>query len=161
MPNENCDCKKLSSSHQNIDIKKFLPHRDPILMVDKLLYLDDKNVKTSFKIRSNSVFLKNDLFSESGLIENIAQTSSIIVGSSYFNENDEKNTNVIGFINSIKSVRIFNLPKVGQELISTSKLLSKFDSDDFSLCNMEGEISCNGILLLNCRLNLLIKKVEK
>ena len=134
-----------------------------MLMVDDLVALNDSHVKTTFRITPKNIFLENNKFLEAGLIENIAQTCSIIVGSSYFSVDDGKEENdaeVIGFISSIKSVELFNTAKVNDLLVSTSELLSRFDGENFSMCDMKGEISCNGVLLLNCRLNLLIKKVK-
>ena len=134
-----------------------------MLMVDDLVALDDSHVETTFRITPGNIFLENNKFLEAGLIENIAQTCSIIVGSSYFSVDDGKEENdaeVIGFISSIKSVELFNTAKVNDLLVSTSELISRFDGENFSMCDMKGEISCNGVLLLNCRLNLLIKKVK-
>lgn len=132
-----------------------------MLMVDELLTLTDDLVETEFVIKKTNIFLENKLFVEAGLIENIAQTCSIIVGSSYFSDDegkDENNSDVIGFISAIKSVNIIKLPKVNDLLVSKGKLISRYDGDDYSICTMEGEIYCDKKVLLNCQLNLFIKK---
>ena len=143
----------------NADVRKYLPHRKPMLMVDKHLKLTDTLVETSFLIAESNIFLENSTFTESGLIENIAQTCSIIVGSSYFSEEDgENDSDVIGFISAIKNINIHKLPKTNDTLLSNGKLISRFDGDDFTICTMIGETYCNGELLLDCQLNLFIKR---
>lgn len=130
-----------------------------MLMVDKHIVLTDELIKTEFKILTDNVFVSDGLFQESGLIENIAQTCSIIVGSSYFTDADaENNSDVIGFISAIKFIHIHKLPKINSTLQSVGNLKSRYDGDDFSICTMLGEIFCNDVLLLNCELNLFIKK---
>lgn len=150
------------SLKQNADVRKYLPHREPMLMVDKHLELTDSLVRTQFLIKESNIFVNKHLFVESGLIENIAQTCSIIVGSSYFSENDEVGENdsdVIGFISGIKNINIHQLPKVNDVLLSSAILISRFDGNGFSICTMTGEIYSNNVLLLNCELNLFIKKI--
>ena len=151
----------MSNNKPNIDLRKFLPHRKSMLMVDKHTVLTDEVIKTEFKIVADNVFVDNGYFQESGLIENIAQTCSIIVGSSYFTDADadgENNSDVIGFISAIKFIHIHKLPKVNSTLLSIGNLKSRYDGDGFSICTMLGEVYCNDELLLDCELNLFIKK---
>lgn len=151
----------MSNNKPNIDLRKFLPHRKSILMVDQHLVLTDEVIKTEFKIEPNNIFVDNGYFQESGLIENIAQTCSIIVGSSFFTDDDadgENNANVIGFISAIKFIHIHKLPKINSTLLSIGNLKSRYDGDGYSICTMLGEVYNNEELLLDCELNLFIKK---
>lgn len=148
---------------KDVDIRKYLPHRKSMLMVDELKTLTLDFVKTEFLIKQNNIFLKNDIFIESGLVENIAQTCSVIAGSSYFNDGDERKENkseVIGYITAIKSVQIYNLPKVDDLLISSGKMISRFDFENYLTCTMRGEIRCNNKVMLDCLLNLFIKDIR-
>ena len=145
----------------NVDLRKFLPHRKSMLMVDRHLVLTDDIIKTEFEILKDNIFVANGFFQESGLIENIAQTCSIIVGSSYFSDSDadgENNSDVIGFISAIKFINIHKLPKINSTLLSIGNLKSRFDGDGFSICTMLGEVYCDDELLLDCELKLFIKK---
>lgn len=132
-------------------------------MVDKLLTLNDDVTETEFLIKTGNVFLDNNFFQESGLIENIAQTCSIIVGSSYFSNEgglEENNSDVIGFISTIKTIDIYELPALGDNIISKGILVSRFDSGSYSICTMKGEIRNLNKLILECKLNLFIKKID-
>lgn len=144
-----------------IDIQNYLPHRAPLLMVDLILNIDANSVETTFLIKKDNVFVDNDVFIEAGLIENTAQTCSSIVGKKYFvddNGMENDNVNVIGFISALKSVKIHALPKVGDTIVTKADLVSKFVTDDYTLCTM----SCTSILeeqlLLECEINLFIQK---
>lgn len=141
-----------------ITVEKILPHRKPMLMVDDILFLTDEIVETSFEIKRTNIFVKNAFFTEPGLIENIAQTCSIIVGSSYLEEGQENNSDVIGYISGIKKMNVYDLPKINDGITSKGILISRFDGGEYSICTMGGEIRCNDKLLLDCELNLFIKK---
>lgn len=132
-----------------------------MLMVDDLLALTDNFVETKFLVRKSNIFLNKNTFTEIGLIENIAQTCSVIVGSSYFHNGDgveENDSTVIGFISTIKSINIYKLPSVNDLLISQGNLISRFDGGDYSTCTIKGQVLCNTKLQLDCILNLFIKK---
>ena len=56
----------------HINIHHFLPHREPMLMADYILELTPEKVITSFKIKSDNIFLQDNQFTEAGLIEHSA-----------------------------------------------------------------------------------------
>lgn len=146
-----------------LDIHKFLPHRAPFLMVDTLLSLDDEHVTASFLIKPDCIFINDGVFNEVGLIENAAQTCSSIVGKSYFEDADPTGERVrlLGFISAIKKVEILDFPEVGQTIISHAKLLSRFDSNGFSICTLHCNISTGDKELLSCEMNLFIQEVTE
>lgn len=149
---------------QSLDISKFLPHRPPFLMVDKLISIDDEHVQTSFEIKEDGIFIdENKQFNEVGLIENAAQTCSSIVGKSYFEKDDlsGEGNQLIGFISAIKKATIFGVPKIGDTIISKAKLKSRFDTEQYSICTLECTIATSNKELLSCELNLFIQEVNK
>jgi 3-hydroxymyristoyl/3-hydroxydecanoyl-(acyl carrier protein) dehydratase len=144
-----------------IDIKNFLPHREPFLMVDKVLELSEEFVVTSFKIKATCVLIENSCFNEVGLIENAAQTCSSIVGKSYFDDDDVegKGTKLIGFISAIKKVSIIDVPKVGDTIITKASLKSRFDSEAYSISTLECVIYLADKEIASCEMNLFIQEV--
>lgn len=142
---------------KEIDIQKFLPHRVPMLFVDELQLLEDGYTTTSFKILANGTFVQNGVLSEIGLIENAAQTCSIIQGSEYFSPTDTENhQQVKGFISSIKSFEVHQLPRVGNVIITTSKLVSKFETDSYSISTLKGQTFVNEQNIADFTINLFI-----
>lgn len=143
-----------------LDITKFLPHRHPFLMVDHVLSIDDEHVSTSYHITEDCLFNDQGFFNEVGLVENAAQTCSSIVGKSYFDGNESSNIKLIGYISAIKKVTVFSLPKVDTTIVTNAKLLSRFDTDEFSICTLKCEIVQDAKELVSCELNLVIQELK-
>ncbi|MEO8932781.1 MAG: ABC transporter permease [Xanthomarina sp.] len=143
-----------------LDIKKFLPHRPPFLMVDHVLTIDDEHVSTSFTIKPECIFNDQGVFNEAGMIENAAQTCSSIVGKSYFDEGDleGKSAKLIGFISAIKKISVQACAKVGATITTTAYIKSRLNTDQFTMCAIECFISENGQELLSCEINLVIQE---
>lgn len=146
---------------QTIDIKKYLPHRAPMLMVDDIFSIDDNEVVTTFKINKDNLFVKNDIFVEFGLIENAAQTCSAIVAQPLFTSTKnflKKELKVIGFISAIKSLKVYQLPQAGSLLQTKAVLGSRFDTDNYALCTMICRTFQKEDLLFEAEINLFIQE---
>ena len=146
---------------EHIDFKNFLPHRDPMLMVSKLVSIDDTSVHTEFAVTEDCVFVKDNILSETGLVENAAQACSAIVGQSYFDKDDleGEGNNLVGYISSIKKVEIFSLPKKGEIITTKASLISRYDTDSVTICSIECSTFNNDELIVVCTLNFLIHEV--
>ena len=144
-----------------IDIKNYLPHRKPMLMVDMILKMDEEKVETIFEIKEDNIFVKKSTFTEAGLIENAAQACSSIVAKDVFvDENNQNKADVdsVGYISSIKVLKIHKLPKVGSRIKTIATLISKFVTNDYNLCSMRCQTFYNEDLLLEGDINIFIKK---
>jgi len=133
-----------------------------MLMVDTMYNVLAESVETSFEINSDCIFVVDGKLTETGLIENAAQTCSAIVGKSFFDEGDTEgeSNELIGFISAIKSVKIYELPSVNQTIITKANLVSRFDSDSFSICTIKCFIKNGTVLLVESEMNLLIQEVR-
>ncbi len=144
-----------------IEIQNFLPHRAPMLMVDLILELSHQNVKTIFEIKKDNLFVADNCFAETGLIENAAQTCSAIVGQTFFlDDNNEvkENVEIIGFISGIKKISIYKLPKVGEVIRTEAVLNSRFDADNYCICTMKCETFVEDEILFETEINLFIQE---
>lgn len=128
-------------------------------MVNDLVTISDTEVVTIFTIAENCIFTENNVLTEAGLIENAAQTSSTIVGQHFFYSEETKNKNVIGFISAIKKAVIYHLPNVNDTITTKSILISKFESDDYTICTLNCTISNNHDIIADFTMNLFIKEV--
>jgi acyl dehydratase len=130
-------------------------------MVTKIIAIDKDTVTTEFKITKDCIFVKNNLLTESGIIENAAQACSSIFGQSFFDEDDlegEGNT-IIGFISGIKKVSIYKLPRVNDTMTTKAQLISRFDSDSFSLCTIACKTYAEEDIIVDATINFLIQEV--
>lgn len=132
-----------------------------MLMVSYITHINDDSATGEFQINTDCVFVKDGVLKEPGLIENAAQVSSAVVGQSFFEKGDlEGKTNTItGYISAIKKVTINQLPKVGDTIVTKTKLVSRFDTEGVSICTIESAIFNNDELIVACTLNFLIHEI--
>ena len=152
----------MSRNIENKDFKNFLPHRGAMLMVKDLLGIDEESVSSGLPIREECVFVNNKGFlTESGLIENAAQTSTAIVGQSFFQEDDVtgESNQLVGYISAIKKVEVFQLPKIGDYIITKASLISRLDTNNMCICVIKCSTFIDDKLIVDCSFNFLIHEV--
>jgi len=120
-------------------------------MVGKLLYTDENTTRSSFVIGADNVFVRNNLFQEAGLLENIAQTAALRVG--YIGHVENKPV-VVGYIGAVKNLEIFNLPKVNDEIITEVTIETKV----MDITVLTGKVKHNDELLAQCEMRVLTEK---
>jgi len=151
----------MSRNIENKDFINFLPHRGTMLMVKDLLGIDEKSVSSGLPILDSCIFVKNGYLTEAGLIENAAQTSTAIVGQSFFSEDDltGESNKLVGYISAIRKVEVFDLPKVGAYLTTKASLVSRLDTESVCICNVKCSTFIENKLIVDCTFNFLIHEV--
>ncbi|MDR1602772.1 MAG: pseudouridylate synthase [Tannerella sp.] len=99
-----------------IDILDILPQRPPFVMIGKLLHVDERVTRTSLLVCDDNIFCEHGQLTESGVIENIAQTCAARMG--YINKYVSNDTVKLGFIGSIRNMEIVRLPLTGETLVT-------------------------------------------
>ncbi|HET8574073.1 MAG TPA: hypothetical protein VFL76_09395 [Edaphocola sp.] len=99
---------------------KYLPQAPPFEMIDLLTAANDHESHSQFLIRKDNIFVINGIFTEPGIIENMAQTAAAGIG--YQAMTKQQATPPIGFIGQIKNLNIYHLPAVGSQ-ISTAIII--------------------------------------
>lgn len=142
----------------SIAVKNFLPHQDPMLMVDLISHLTPNEVITRFCIKSDNILMHNGRFQEAGLIENAAQTASCILGQHYYaKQKDKTQPKTIGYISVIKTFQILHLPAVDEILETKAKLISQHSLQDVDLCTIKVESFVVDKLVAFGELNLILR----
>ncbi|WP_461451723.1 3-hydroxyacyl-ACP dehydratase [Mucilaginibacter sp.] len=129
------------------NITDLIPQKHPFVMVGKLLSVDEASTKSSFIIEADNVFIKNNQFQEAGLMENIAQTAALRAGYMAYAENKPV---VVGYIGAVKDFEVFDLPKVGDELITEIRI----ENQVFDVTVISGKVWCNNQLLARCEMKV-------
>lgn len=104
-------------------VKELIPQKTPFVMVDELLLFTTDNLKSRFKIRDENLFVENNQFVESGIIENMAQTVALHTGYQFFLISKEA---PIGYLGSIKNVEIHRLPTTGESIETSIEIIQEF-----------------------------------
>ena len=132
------------------EIMKYIPQRQPFVMIDSLVNVEDDTVSSLFEIPVENPMVKEGYFREGGLIENIAQTAAAGVGYECISNNKPV---VIGFIGSVKNLSTYKLPKPGDTLKTNVKTISKI----MNATIIKGVVKAAGRTLLECEMNIFLQ----
>ena len=132
------------------NITDYIPQRQPIIMVDNLVSCEENKVVTDFYIREDELFVMNGQLTESGLLENIAQTAAAKVG---YECHIREIPVPLGFIGGINKVQIHQLPKIGQ----TIKTIVDIDKIVFGVTIIKANSYANDQPLISCEMKIVIE----
>ncbi|MDH5249345.1 MAG: 3-hydroxyacyl-ACP dehydratase [Cyclobacteriaceae bacterium] len=132
------------------DILRFIPQRNPMVMVHALLEASDDHAVTQLTINPDNVFVAAEYFAEPGLVENIAQTAAVHVG---YRCSLIDTPIPIGYIAAVKNLRIEKLP--GQNSVITTSV--KVINQVLDITVIQGKIEQNGKLLCSCEMRIFAK----
>lgn len=133
------------------DIVRYIPQRQPIVMVDTLVAVTDKVTETAFVVKAGALFVEDGVLQEPGLIENIAQTAAAGVGYQCAVNNVEV---PVGFIGAVKNLTIEYLPKVGEKITTRVEVLEEI----FDMSLIKGESFVGDKPVLVCEMKIVLKK---
>ena len=131
------------------NIIPLIPQKPPFVMVGKLLFTDEVSSRSSFLIERNNVFVKNNVFQEAGLMENIAQTAALHAG--YLAQSENKPV-AAGYIGAVSNFEIFDLPNAGDEIETEIRV----ENQIFDVTILSGKVWHNENLLAQCEMKLFI-----
>jgi len=137
-----------------INILELLPQKPPFIMVDTLVHFDKVITRTRLKIAEDNIFVEEGTFTESGIIENIAQTCAARMG--YINKYIYSDKVKIGFIGSIKNLVINELPIVGDELTTTIEVVSEV----FAITLVNAKVEIGDKLIASCEMKISITDMD-
>ncbi len=131
-------------------VSQLIPQGKPMIMVEKLISNDEINTISSFTILSDNIFCDGNNFCEPGLIENIAQTAALRSG---YMAHLKKIKPSVGFIGSVKRLKINQLPKVGDELITKVTI----ESEMLGALVISGEIKIGDNVVAEGTMNIFLQ----
>jgi len=133
----------------NTETLSYIPQRPPFVMIDELVSTDDTVTKTTFRITADNLFVTNGCFSESGMIENMAQTAAAGTGYKIRKNGDPA---PIGYIAALKNVNIHSLPKVNDVL--TTEIT--FQQSLLSFHLVKGTITTGDKIIAACEFKIFV-----
>lgn len=122
-------------------IAQFIPHREPMVLVDTLLECSGTAVNAAFTIPKKHIFVQdNDHFSETGLLEHMAQVVALHTGYEGAVLGMESRE---GYIGAIKNAAIRMLPKAGDVLETVISIT--YSANDMSVVAAETRVGGKAI----------------
>ena len=119
------------SNLRAIDVYELLPQHEPFVMIGSLVHFDKTLTITETKVQHDNIFVDENRFSASGLMENIAQTCAARIG--YVNKFILKKGIQLGFIGGVRNFEVIALPIVGD--VITTRVEVKEDMSHLFLVN--------------------------
>jgi predicted hotdog family 3-hydroxylacyl-ACP dehydratase len=104
-------------------VENLLPQKFPFVMVDKMFSYTETSIVSGLRISEDNIFVQNGLFTESGLVEHMAQSVALHTGYQFYLRQEPAPT---GYIGSIKNIDISCLPKIDDEIRTTVAILQEF-----------------------------------
>ncbi|MEO5998544.1 MAG: 3-hydroxyacyl-ACP dehydratase [Chitinophagaceae bacterium] len=135
------------------NILSLIPQRPPFVMIDSLLFKDEKLTRTGFEVREGNIFVKEGVLREPGLVENIAQTAAASAGQTSKVENKPVS---VGYIGAINNLQIFSLPKIKDIIITEISIVTQV----FNVTLIAGKIYHNDELLAQCEMKIFLTQTK-
>lgn len=142
------------------EIQELIPHRKPILCIDKVLLVDGLIAQTHYKIKESCLFYSDGFFSELGLLENAAQSSFVFLKFFFKNSNENlwgEGKDSVGFISNITWMEIEFLPELGDELYTTTSTELVYDAENLKICNVKAETKVKDKLAFSAEMKLILQ----
>lgn len=136
--------------HKITEITNLIPQGAPFVMVDVLVFFSEKEVVSEFTVTSDNIFFKDNLFTEPGVIENMAQTVALHTGYDFFRRHQQA---PVGYIGAIKKANINKLPKLGETITTKATILQEFMGVTMVSIVVTGS---NGVELANSEMKTVI-----
>lgn len=131
------------------NIKKLLPQRNPILMVDTLYSADDVEGVAGLTVQDDNFFCEDGFFTEPGLIEHIAQSASAFVGYKALQSGADT---PVGYIGEVKKFRLMKLPEAGNRLVTRIHIMSEV----MNITLFSAETTADGQVVATCQMKLSV-----
>jgi|SRR3954462_9425991 len=138
-------------------VSALIPQKSPIEMVDTLWQNDDSITISGFTIQPSNIFCEDGVFTEPGIIENIAQTAALRAGytiSVMMKEGGLTGPPPVGYIAAIKNLTIHQLPKVGS-VLKTEIFVKQIV---FDITIIDAKTTCNDEVIASCEMKIFLKK---
>lgn len=132
------------------DILNYIPQRAPIVLVSRIYRSDESSIVTGFDISPDHIFTQHGKLTESGIIENMAQSAASRAGYEAVKNNTKP---AVGFIGNIKDLVIHHLPSMGNELLT--EVITKTQVMNVSI--IEAKSYCQGQLVATCEMKIFLQ----
>jgi predicted hotdog family 3-hydroxylacyl-ACP dehydratase len=132
-------------------ILNYIPQRPPIVLISRIYKCDEASVITGFDIVNEHFLTQNGILTESGVVENMAQTAASMAGYEAVVKQTQPR---VGFIANIKNLVIHHLPKSGNEILT--EVSTKTQVMNVSI--IEAKSFCNNELVATCEMKIFLQE---
>ncbi len=135
---------------EKVNIKTYIPQREPFIMIDSLLQANETGFLSSFLVEDDNLFIDNNVLSESAIVENIAQTCA--AGFGYLSSLEVEAEARLGFIGAITKLEVYNEVTANTLIETQVTILSTFESIHL----IEGIARTSNTDLIKCQMKIVL-----
>lgn len=135
------------------ELLEYIPQRSPFVMVDSYYGKRELSSFTGLTVRDGNVLTDGNLFSESGLIEHMAQSAAVSAGVDFIARGSSVPK---GFIGAVSKMKIRMLPEVGKKLNTTITEIQKFQG----ISLVSAKVECEDQIVAECELKIFLQENE-
>lgn len=139
---------------RQIDIHELLPQQEPFVMIGTLVHFDRTLTMTETLVKADNIFVEDNHFTATGLMENIAQTCAARIG--YVNKYILKKGIQLGFIGAVRNFEVIQLPQVGDTITTRVEVMEEV----FGMTLAEATIERNGQVIVSTEMKIAVKEME-
>lgn len=99
--------------HPQRDIFSYIPQRPPFVFIDTIEERSEKSARTCYTIPEDCPLLSDGILPLSGIMENAAQTCSVIAG------------NRIAYLGAVKQMDVMRFPRIGETLCTETVVVQQ------------------------------------
>jgi 3-hydroxyacyl-[acyl-carrier-protein] dehydratase len=132
------------------NITGYIPQRAPMVMIHDLVEASDSHAVTQLKVETENIFVEDNVLTEPGLVENIAQTGAALVG---YQCSKKKTTVPVGYIVAVKDLKIAKLPAAGSEITTSVRIVNQV----LEVTLAQGEVKQHGEICCSCEMRIFVK----
>jgi predicted hotdog family 3-hydroxylacyl-ACP dehydratase len=142
------------SKHSEIyqgSILDLIPQRPPMVLVDRVIDYEAGWIETEFAVASTNLFVSDGIFTESGMLENIAQSAAAMVGI------DAQSRNVpvpLGFIGGINKVKVNGYAQIGDSVTTRVEVIQEV----FHVTLVRARCTKSERVLLECEMKIAVQQ---
>lgn len=135
------------------DAAELVPQKPPFVMVDKLIFADEKMSCCSFTILEDNIFVEGGYFSTPGMVESMAQTAA--AGTGYLFKKDNKAVPV-GYIGSVQNLVVIDRPPANADITMEITLLTNI----MQVSLVSGILNFEGRLMASCEMKIFVNNIS-
>jgi predicted hotdog family 3-hydroxylacyl-ACP dehydratase len=128
---------------------EFIPQREPFILVDRLLNVDEKTCLTSFRITEDNLFVKEGYYSTPGMVESMAQTAA--AGTGYLSKKANRPV-PIGYIGAVQKLEVSEWPPVKANIEMEVRLITNI----LQVSLVSAVVRYNGNIMASCEMKIFI-----
>ncbi|MBO4370098.1 MAG: hydroxymyristoyl-ACP dehydratase [Paludibacteraceae bacterium] len=127
-----------------------IPQRPPMVMVSHLFKATETEAETALQIKPDNCFCSDNLFTEPGLIEHIAQSAAAFAGYPHYLAGKKA---PLGFIGEIRKFAAYRLPEAGNMIHTHIQVVSEI----MGVTLIQAETTLEGKPVASCQMKIFIQ----